>query len=302
MNNQILLQIVVFILLSMAIFLFLDFGEGLRVSAKQKAKRKKKRKQFKPQSKAMRALFRFRERTKADIAASPIPNYLFIPIAIGCSIGGFMAGKVVFSSRFLAVFVAVLATLIPFIVMGMRKQKTTNRYLNRLASSMMVLSNSYLITEDFIASVKENLSILEYPQPFREFLSYATMMDSDVTAALRRMGNRVQNPYFTQWVDVLCLSQKDRSLRFVCVSVVDSFHDLLQAQEESDAAMSAVWNEYLITIIMIFCIPLVFKVLLADAYITMTHSVIGQGLMVLLLLAVVFSVFRAIKLSQPKIS
>ena len=76
-------------------------------------------------------------------------------------------------------------------------------------------------------------------------------------------------------------------------------HDVLQAQEESDAVMYSVWREYLITLALIFSVPLVFKLLMREAYVTMTTSFVGQGLMVLLLIAVVFSVFRAIKINRP---
>jgi hypothetical protein len=43
---------------------------------------------------------------------------------------------------------------------------------------MMILSN-LLVTEDFITTVRDN-SYSGIPEPFRDFLTYATMMDSDV--------------------------------------------------------------------------------------------------------------------------
>jgi hypothetical protein len=63
--------------------------------------------------------------------------------------------------------------------------------------------------------------------------------------------------------------------------------------------MYAVWREYLVTLVLIFAVPLVFKLLMRDAYVTMTTSLVGQGLMVLLLLAVIFSVFKAIQINRP---
>ena len=36
------------------------------------------------------------------------------------------------------------------------------------------------------------------------------------------MEHQVRNAYFSQWVDALELAQKDRSLKYVTVSVVDS--------------------------------------------------------------------------------
>lgn len=299
MNNVSILYFAVFALMSMAIFLFLGFGGDMRTSARATSEKRHKQKDFKPQSKLSRRIEALRVRQRSVIEQSPLPKSLYTVLTVCSAVGGFLAGKVVFHSLFLSVIVGILALLLPMIVLSFRQNKSKSKRLDRLASSMMILSNSYLVTEDFITTVKDNLSILEYPEPFRDFLTYATMMDSDVRSALRRMENKVNNPYFSQWIDALVLAQDDRSLRYVAVSVVDSMHDVLQAQEESDAAMYAVWREYIVTLVLIFSVPLVFKILMHDAYVTMTTSLIGQGLMVLLLLAVVFSVFKAIKINRP---
>ena len=163
---------------------------------------------------------------------------------------------------------------------------------------MMILSNSYVVTEDFITSVRDNLEILEHPEPFKDFLTYVTLMDSSVATGLRRMEAKVNNPYFSQWIDALVLAQDDRSLKYVTVTVVDSMHDVLSVQAESDAAMYAVWRDYLMTLIMIFSVPLIFKFTLADAYLTLTGSLVGQSMFILLLAAVIFSVFRALKINK----
>ena len=289
----------VFALLSMAIFLFLGFGHAMKQSADDASEKRKKQRSFKAQSKISKSLEALRHRQRMVIEQSPLPNSLYFVLTAACAIGGFFAGRVVFSSLFLSIIVGILALLIPMIVLSFRQSKSKSKRLDRLASSMMILSNSYLATQDFITTVKDNLAVLEYPEPFRDFLAYATMMDCDVRIALRRMENKVNNPYFSQWIDALVLAQDDRSLRYVAVSVVDSMHDVLQAQEESDAAMYSVWREYLVTLALIFSVPLVFKLLMREAYVTMTTSFVGQGLMVLLLIAVVLSVFRAIKINRP---
>ena len=299
MNEVNILYVAMFGLMGMAVFLFLGFGTALKQSAQDATVRRKKQRSFKPQGKLNKLYQSLRQRQHAVIEQSSLPGSLYLALTICCAIGGFFTGRVVFSSLFLSVIVGILALLIPMIVLSFRQSKSKSKRINHLASSMMILSNSYLVTEDFITTVKDNLAVLEYPEPFRDFLTYATMMDSDVRSALRRMENKVSNPYFSQWIDALVLAQDDRSLRYVAVSVVDSMHDVLQAQEESDAAMYAVWREYLITLALIFSVPLVFKLLMRDAYVTMTTSLVGQGLMVLLLLAVVISVFKAIKINRP---
>ena len=158
------------------------------------------------------------------------------------------------------------------------------------------------MTDDFITSVEQNLELLEYPEPFRDFLTYVTHMDSNIRAGLRRMEEQVDNPYFSQWIDALILAQNDRSLKYVTVAVVDSFHDMIRAQQDSDAAMYTVWRDYLLTLVLIFAVPLVFKVMMNEAYIAMTSTIIGQGLFLLLLAAVAYSVVRAVRINRPIIS
>ena len=62
---------------------------------------------------------------------------------------------------------------------------------------------------------------------------------------------------------------------------------------------AAVWRDYLLTLILIFSVPLVFKFTLADAYVTLTTSMVGQGLFILLLISVFYSVLRALKINRP---
>ena len=113
-------------------------------------------------------------------------------------------------------------------------------------------------------------------------------------------------------------------MKYVTVTVVDSMHDVLAVQAESDAAMYAVWRDYLMTLIMIFSVPLIFKFTLADAYLTLTNlggttrlemakfvaayadltvrnsdGTIRPAMFILLLAAVIFSVFRALKINKP---
>jgi len=214
-------------------------------------------------------------------------------------VGGYCAGKVIFSSFPIALAVGTFGLIAPLLFFSFRQTKAKTAQLERLASSMMILSNSYVVTEDFITSVRDNLEILEYPEPFKDFLTYVTLMDSSVATGLRRMEAKVNNPYFSQWIDALVLAQDDRSLKYVTVTVVDSMHDVLSVQAESDAAMYAVWRDYLMTLIMIFSVPLIFKFTLADAYLTLTGSLVGQSMFILLLAAVIFSVFRALKINKP---
>lgn len=287
-------------LLYFLIFLLLTVGgfSLLGISGKS-GKDGKNRRRYRTQGKLEEKLARLLHRAKSLIRGSKLPPPVYALMTAGCAIGGFLAGKFIYGSTLIAIALGVTLLLAPLLWLSFRETSSRSTEMDRLASSMMILSNSYLITEDFLTSVKENLEVLEAPEPFRDFYTYASYMDSSLRAGLQRMDQRVGNSYFSQWVDALIMAQEDRSLKYVTVSVIQSLNDALQVQRESDAAMYAVWRDYFLVLILIFSMPLVFRLLLADAYAAMTGTLIGQSLLLLLLAAVVFSVFRALKINRP---
>lgn len=297
--NSGMICFVVFLLLSAAAFFFLRLDYALLDWITARAERKAKIKSFKKQSRISKLLDKLLAKCVSLITNSQMPKTAYYILTVVCAVGGYCAGKVIFSSFPIALAVGTFGLIAPLLFFSFRQTKAKTAQLERLASSMMILSNSYVVTEDFITSVRDNLEILEYPEPFKDFLTYVTLMDSSVGNGLRRMEAKVNNPYFSQWIDALVLAQEDRSLKYVTVTVVDSMHDVLSVQAESDAAMYAVWRDYLMTLIMIFSVPLIFKFTLADAYLTLTGSLIGQSMFILLLAAVIFSVFRALKINKP---
>ncbi len=297
--NSGMICFVVFLLLSAAAFFFLRLDYALLDWITARAERKAKIKSFKKQSRISKLVDKLLAKCVSLITNSQMPKTAYYILTVVCAVGGYCAGKVIFSSFPIALAVGTFGLIAPLLFFSFRQTKAKTAQLERLASSMMILSNSYVVTEDFITSVRDNLEILEYPEPFKDFLTYVTLMDSSVATGLRRMEAKVNNPYFSQWIDALVLAQDDRSLKYVTVTVVDSMHDVLSVQAESDAAMYAVWRDYLMTLIMIFSVPLIFKFTLADAYLTLTGSLVGQSMFILLLAAVIFSVFRALKINKP---
>lgn len=289
----------VFLLLGAAIFLLLRLDLPIRASVMRSTERKKKIRSFKRPGKLTRTAQRLLKKRQSLLEESGIPTGIYWGLTAIGAVGGFLAGKAIYSSYLIATAVAVIGMIAPLLVLGFRQTKAGTVHMERLCSSMTMLSNSYISTEDFLQSVRENLDNLSFKAPFQDFLTYVTYMDSDVKHGLRRMEEQVSNPYFSQWIDTLVMAQDDRRLKYVCVSVVDSMHDVITAQQESDAAMFAVWRDYLLTLVLIFSVPLVFRFLMVEAYVTLTTSVVGQGLFLLLLLAVIYSVLRALKINTP---
>lgn len=223
-------------------------------------------------------------------------------LTVFCAGVGAAVGKLLFSHMFFAVAVGILGALSPQFFLRIKLTQAKSQRVEKLHSSMLILSNSYIVTEDFIQSVRDNLGVLEYLAPFRDFLTYTNYIDGSVKTGLRRMEAQVGNDYFSQWVNVLILAQDDRNMKYVTISVVDAMADVQQAQRESDTAMYAIWREYFTVLSLIFAAPLIFRVLMGDAYTILVTTLPGQALLTLLLAAVVFSLVRAYRLNKPMLT
>ena len=228
-----------------------------------------------------------------------MPPAIYSLLTFFCAGIGAAVGTLLFSHMFFAVTVGILGAFSPQIFLRIKLTQTKSQRVEKLHSSMLILSNSYIVTENFIQSVRDNLGVLEYPAPFRDFLTYTNYIDSSVKTGLRRMEAQVNNDYFSQWVNVLILAQDDRDMKYVTMSVVDAMADVRQAQRESDTAMYAIWREYFTVLSLIFAAPLIFRVLMRDAYTVLVTTLPGQALLTLLLAAVVFSLVRAYRLNKP---
>jgi len=289
----------IFLLLTAAVFLLFGLDSVCKEAMEKNAMRSSKVRSFRKKGSVAIAFATLKSKRDDLISCNKLPSRTYRIITLLCGLAGFFAGRMVFHSLLISISVAAFGTVLPLFLLSYLQTKEQTARLERLASSMMILSNSYIVTEDFITSVSENVEVLEYPKPFRDFLTYVTLMDSDTESALRRMERSISNRYFSQWIDALVMAQQDRALKYVTVAVVDSMHDMLQSQQESDAAMHVVWQEYLLTLVMIFSVPLIFKILMPEAYIGLCTTVIGQGLFALLLLAVFYSVIRALQINKP---
>ncbi|MEA4895662.1 MAG: hypothetical protein VB064_10425 [Oscillospiraceae bacterium] len=286
----------VFLLVSAAIFIISGLDEQIAAEHRRGKKagtiRLQKRKPFS-------RLLRLEKKRRRLIAEVKISGAIYWLMTVLGAVAGAMVGKFFFYNTFFAVLISIMGALSPLLYLSYRRTQSKSRRVEKLQASMMLLSNSYIVTEDFVQSAQDNIDVLEYPAPFRNFLTYVSLIDGSVKTGLRRMELQVDNPYFSQWIDVLVLAQDDRSLKTVTLSVVDAMNDVHQAQMEADTAMYAIWREYFTVLALIFAAPVIFRVLMKNAYTILVNTFPGQALLVLLLTAVVYSLVQAVKLNRP---
>ena len=297
---EILVYLTVFLLLETVSILALGLGESFgQAMALAKKINGKKKDLLKPKNSLSRRLSKLNRKRKDLVVQVQMSEYTYRLMTIAGIIAGGAIGKLVFKSSAFVVLIGGLGAAAPLLYLSFKDTKTRSSRMEKLRSTMMILSGSYIVTEDFLKTVQDNLELLEYPKPFQDFLTYCNYIDGNIKVALRRLEAQVNNSYFSQWIDVLVMAQDDRQLKYVTMSVVDSMNDVAQAQMESDTAIYAVWREYFMVLALIFAAPLIFKILMPKAYEILVTSLVGQGLFVLLLAAVVFSLVRALKLNKP---
>ena len=228
-----------------------------------------------------------------------MPKGYFEGISFLGAVMGFVIGKLYFQSTTISIFTGFIGYFAPLIFFTHRLSAVKSIKVGKLESTMLILSNAYIASDDFIKAVRDNIDIIEYPQPFKEFLVYVNMVDCNVESSLRRLEARVGNSYFSQWIDMLVMSQKNRSMKYLTLTVVDMMNDVKSAQMEIDTAMYSVWNEYTIMLFIIFSIPVILRFIMKAWYQILVTSIIGKGLLLLLLAAIIYSIITALKVSKP---
>ncbi|MEA4893980.1 MAG: hypothetical protein VB064_01825 [Oscillospiraceae bacterium] len=291
-----LIYLAVFLLLSTAILLV--SGIDKEIAEEYRRGRKAEMLRFRKLT-PIGKLVRLEQKRRKLVKDARIPKPVYRLLTGLGALGGAVIGKVFFQEPFFAVLIGILGALGPLLFLSYKLTQSKSERVDKLRASMMLLSGSYIVTEDFVKSVQDNIDLLEYPAPFREFLTYVSLIDGSVKTGLRRMENQVENLYFSQWIDVLIMAQDDRSLKYVTMSVVDAMNDVHQAQRESDTVMYAIWREYFTVLILIFAAPLIFRVLMKPAYTVLVTTLPGQVLLAILLAAVVYSLIKAVRLNKP---
>ena len=221
--------------------------------------------------------------------------------AVALSIfGGIGLGKALFSDNLLAVATGIAVIPVPYIVFKVRARWYIRNCDEQLETSMNLITNSYLGCNDIITAVNENLDKLDSPKPFAEFVTDVTLIDSNIKRALMKLEVKINNKYFSEWIDILVLAQeKSGDYRFILPAVVQSMNDAKRLQIEADTVMMSVWRDYFTSVILAFSIIPLLKWSNATWFDILVGSGIGKALIILMLIMTVISAFITLKVNKP---
>ena len=213
---------------------------------------------------------------------------------------GCMLGKFLFVENILAVVTGIIVLPMPYIVLKIRARWYKRNQDELLENTMNLITNSYLSCNDIIKAVNENLNKLDVSKPFEEFITDVTLIDSNVSRALQKLELKMNNKYFSEWIDILCLSQeKSGDYRFILPAVVQSMNDAKRLQIEADTVMMSVWKEYFTSILLSFSIIPLLRWSNDVWFNILVGSFIGKMLILLMLLMTLISAFITLKINKP---
>ena len=250
------------------------------------------------------AKLRFSERVyvaiKNTASMSGISMNVFWFMVVIAAFIGYGVGMFLFNGNLLATATAIVLLPVPYIILNVRSRWYKRNQDELLENSMNLITNSYLGCNDIITAVNENLNKLDIYRPFAEFVTDVTLIDSNIKRALRKLELKINNKYFSEWIDILVLSQeKSGDYRFILPAVVQSMNDAKRLQIEADTVMMSVWRDYFTAILLSFSIIPLLRWSNAAWFDILTTSFVGKILILLMLIMTLISAFITLKINKP---
>lgn len=296
-------EAIIFLCLMVGIlFLFMNTFKGMQEDAamKRAAKREMKRRKASMSGESGEGrVSRYVQMFRYNLSLIKMPVPMFYGFEAGAFILGFFAGKLILTRLSLAMLMALLFLLLPIVLVTVRASWYTQREAAMLENCMVIITGSYRANKDIIKAIGDNMNKPNMPKAFKNFYHEVSMVNPSVEQALMKLKLSFNNRYFDEWVDVLIKSQHDSTMMEILPVIIDEMDEAKKAQNESHAALKAVWREYAIWVITVFCVPLVLKI--NDKwYSALVDTVIGKCLVVALLVGLCNTLRCMIKINRPK--
>lgn len=179
---------------------------------------------------------------------------------------------------YLAPVLSVAFGLIPFFYASSTISTYEKHLKQEMETTLSVITNSYIRSDNIISSVEENLAYIKPPLKtvFESFLGDATAVSSNIKSALNNLKNRIEDDIFDEWVDVLIQCQDDRTLKDMLLSVVGKLTDVRVVNNELKTMLQNARNEYwMMVLLVVGNIPLLYF-LNKDWYQTLMYTTPGK--------------------------
>ena len=230
----------------------------------------------------------------------------FLFSCIAASVAGFAVGYLLFSGAALA-FAAALAMMpSPYLFFYLKSAKVRRVEIDNLEQTMSVITSAYASSFDIVTAVEgfnreRNRGIpahLRKLTPFDIFYTNATLTFNSVDSSLIILETMINNHYFSDWVKTLRMCSKDRNMVFALQPIIQAMSDAKAAQIEADTKIERAWRDYILTVVVMFGIIPMLRMVNREWYSILVNTVIGRLLILLMLASALLSAFFVTKIAK----
>lgn len=175
-----------------------------------------------------------------------------------------------------------------------------NKYISdELATSLSMITNSYMRSNDLLSAVEENLPNIdgEVGDVFAAFVNNVTRVSPSIAAAIDTMKGSIDNKLFHSWCDLVTLCQEDYTIKGTLPSVISKFSDHKALMLENETNMLLPLKEAVTMILIVVgSVPLLYMIN-ADWFAYLIHTFIGQVSLTATAIVSLVTTNKAIELS-----
>lgn len=169
----------------------------------------------------------------------------------------FFAGGIIVAilidNVFLMPVLSIAFALVPFLYVNSTLSVYEARTKDELETTLSMITNSYIRSDDIVSSVHENIEQIKPPlrEVFRSFEGEATSVSSNVKRALYSLKEKIDNEIFREWCDTLIQCQDDRTMKDTLLPVVEKLTDVRKVNTELKGLLAEARNEYLVMVALV---------------------------------------------------
>jgi len=272
-----------------------NLNSNRKLTMKQKIERSMKRKEPRGIRKILieaRAILVMTHRTDR------LPVYTLTSVVL--FIIGMIAGPLT-GNYFLMPVLAVGMSLFPWLYIIASATKFKRQLNDELETALSMITTSYLRTDNFLVSVRENIGYLNYPvkEVFEKLSVQSSLISSDLAALLEEMKNNFDNAVFKDWVDQVILCQNNRTLKSTLQPIVGRLSNVREVTGDMDNLMYAPLKEYIqMAAITVMIFPLTYF-MSHEWFYTLMFTTTGQIIVAATILVIIVSLIAVVRSTRP---
>ncbi|MBR3620324.1 MAG: hypothetical protein IKN56_02360 [Clostridia bacterium] len=221
-------------------------------------------------------------------------------ISLGLLIAG-MIVSVLIGNWLLAPILGITLAAIPFIYVKSSLGSFEKMMNEELETSLSIITTSYVRNDDIVASVRENIAYIKPPVKniMISFVNQATVISSDIKAAIYDLKGASNNYIFKEWCDALISCQDDRTQKTTLLPIVSKFTDIRQVNGELQTMIISPRSEYFtMAALLILNFPLIYFIN-KDWFAVLSDTIPGKIAVAIVFVVLVVTAVMMFRITKP---